>query len=127
MSVFTIKVGDYTLLESGSIILMTDVSVHFSIRDLEFVFHFKEIKDSKPQINYKSNTGKTLEVEFINFNDPVGISNINPIEMGIIGDQKLYIMFRVSALKEGVKTMHYSWYTKSISSNNNVSNTDEKK
>lgn len=109
-----IKVGDLTLLESGSVITPADANVSFSILDLEYVFSFVNDDSAKPQIKQKSNTGKRMEIELVNFNDIVGVGNINPLPMGQINGQDLFIMFRVSKLQEGGKTMHYSWYLKEL-------------
>lgn len=114
-----IKMGDYDLLESGSIITTKDADVHFFIQDLEYVLSFVE-DDSVPiQIRTKSNTGKRMELELVNFKDPFGAGNINPFPMGRIGDLQLYILLRVSSLKEGGKTIQYSWYTKLRNNENN--------
>ncbi len=114
-----IKMGEYDLLESGSIITEKDAKVHFFLQDLEYVLSFVE-DDSVPiQIRTKSNTGKKMELELVNFKDPFGAGNISPFPMGRIGESQIFLLLRVSALKEGGKTIQYSWYTKQLKKENN--------
>lgn len=102
------------MLESGSIITVKDADVHFYIQDLEYVLSFVNEEESQIQLKVKTNTGKKLELELVNFNDPLGVGNISPFPMGSIGDQQLFLLLRVSSLKEGGKTIHYSWYSKQV-------------
>lgn len=122
MSLFNIRVGEFSLMESGSIISPKGADIHFFIRDLEYVFSFVDLADEKPQIKTKSNNGKKLEIELVNFNDAVGIGNINPLPMGQIDGLDIFIMFRVAQLKEGGKTMHYTWYSRKKIQPENLNN-----
>ena len=114
-----IKMGDYDLLESGSIITEKDATVHFYVQDLEYVLSFIDDETAPIQIRTKSNTGKRMELELVNFKDPFGAGNISPFPMGRIGAQQLFLLLRVSSLKEGGKTILYSWYTKQIKNESN--------
>lgn len=117
-----IKVGDLTLLDSGCIITPQGASVHFFIKDLEYVFNFVDKGEEKAQMKFISNNGKKLEIEMLNFNDIIGVGNINPLPMGKIDNKEIFLMFRVSMLKEGGKTMQYSWYLKEQSESNTANN-----
>lgn len=114
-----IKMGEYDLLESGSIITTKDADVHFFIQDLEYVLSFLEDDSIPIQIRTKTNTGKKMEIELVNFKDPFGAGNISPFPMGRIGELQLFLLLRVSSLKEGGKTIQYSWYTKLRNNENN--------
>ena len=105
-----IKVGDLSLIDSGSIIVPEGLPIHFFIKDLEYVFTFSNDDEGKPHTKTISNTGNKLEIEFVNFNDSIGVGNIKPLPMGRLEGQELLLMLRVSMLKEGGKTMLYSWY-----------------
>lgn len=109
---FKIKIGDFDLLESGSIITMRDADIRFFIKDLEYVFHFVNNEEHEAKIQVISNNGKKMEVELQNFNDALGIGNVNPLPMGTIEGNDLFFFFRVTQLEEGGKTMHYSWLSK---------------
>lgn len=118
----SVKVGNLTLLDSGTVIAPKGAPIHFVIKDLEYIFSFVNEGEEKPKIRTISNTGKRLEIELINFNDVVGVGNINPMSMGTIDGQELLLMFRVSMLKEGGKTMQYSWYLKGVTNSNTQNN-----
>lgn len=119
---FEIKVGDLKLMDSGSIITPPDYPIQFFIRDLEYVFSFANDGEDKPNIRILSNSGKKLEIELVNFNDLVGVGNIEPMSMGRIDGHEIFMMFRVSRLKEGGRTMQYSWYSKEIKNSKSESN-----
>ncbi len=112
MEKFRVKVGDYDLIESGTIITMKDAEIHFFIMDLEYVFLFVQSEEQDAKIHIASNDGKKLVVELINFNSSFGTGNVNPIPMGRIGANDIFIFFRITQLDEGGKTMHYSWLSK---------------
>lgn len=112
-----IEMGDFELEESGSIITTKDAEIRFGIQDLVYVFSFVNEENIPAQLRTKSNTGKRLEVELVNFNNPLGMGNINPFPMGRIGEKLLFIMIRVDAYEDGSKTLHYSWYSKPIDTN----------
>lgn len=109
--VFNIQMGDYELEGSGSIITTKESDIHFRIQDLEYVISFINEETTPAQLRIKSNTGKRLELELVNFNS-LGTGNINPFPMGRIGDKLLFIMIRVDSNENGSKTLHYSWYSK---------------
>ncbi len=112
-----IKVGDLSLIESGSLIVPQGMPVSFFIKDLEYVFTFSNDDEGKPHVETISSTRNKLEIELINFNDMVGVGNISPLSMGIIDGQELLLMLRVSMLKEGGKTIMYSWYLRDNKTN----------
>lgn len=109
---FKIKVGEFDLIESGSIITMKDADIRFYIYDLEYIFRFVNTQEEGSKIQVISNNGKRMEIELQNFNVALGIGNINPIPMGSVEGKDLFFFFRVTQLEEGGKTMHYSWLSK---------------
>lgn len=117
-----IKVGDLTLLDSGSIITPQGASVHFFIKDLEYVFNFVDNGEEKAQMELISNNGKKMEIKMSNFNDIIGVGNINPLPMGKVDNKEIFLMFRISTLKKGGQTMQYSWYLKEQSESNTDNN-----
>lgn len=110
--VINIQMGDYELEGCGSIITTSESGVHFRIQDLEYVLSFVNEETTPAQLRIKSNDGKKLELELVNFNNPLGMGNTNPFPMGRIGDKLLFIMIRVDSFENGSKTLHYSWYSK---------------
>lgn len=118
----SIKVGDLTLIDSGSIIVPQDMPISFSIKDLEYVFTFSNDEENKPHVRTISNTRNKLEIELINFNDIVGVGNVKPMSMGRIDGQELLLMLRVSMLKEGGKTILYTWYLRESNNSNSEEN-----
>lgn len=121
MSIFKIKVGDFDLIESGSVITMKDADIHFYIEDLEYVFRFVNSDEEGARIRTASNNGKKLEIELQNFNGALGTGNINPLPMGTVNRKLLFIFFRVTQLGEGGKMMHYSWLSKPLGIQNQES------
>lgn len=121
-----IEMGDFDLEESGSIITTKDAEISFEIQDLEYVFSFVNEENIPAQLRTKSNDGKRLEVELVNFNNPLGMGNIDPFLMGRIGEKLLFIMIRVDAFEDGSKTLHYSWYSKPIGTNDNIQTSNGK-
>lgn len=117
--VFNARMSDYELEDSGSIITTKDGDIHFFVQDLEYVLSFVNEDKSPAQLRVKSNSGKKLELELVNFNTSLGIGNINPFPMGRIGDKQLFIMIRVNSSEEGGKTLYYSWYSKRIINDGN--------
>lgn len=118
----SIKVGDLSLIDSGSIIVPQGMPLRFFIKDLEYVFTFSNDEEGKPHVKTISNTGNKLEIELVNFNDIVGVGNVKPLSMGRIDGQEILLMLRVSMLKEGGKTILYSWYLKDKSNANSEDN-----
>ena len=121
MGLFKVKVGEFDLIESGSIITMKDANIHFFIQDLEYEFRFTKAEGNELKINIVSNTGKKLVVELQNFDNSLGAGNINPMPMGTVNGNDMYLLYRVTQLDEGGKTMHYSWLSKPHVNNNNES------
>ena len=119
MSIFRIKVGDFDLIESGSIITMKDADIHFYIEDLEYVFRFVNTEEKGAKMHIASNDGKKMEIELQNFNDAIGIGNVNPIPMGTVQGKSLFMFFRVTQLEDGGKTMHYTWLSKPLEKQTN--------
>ena len=117
---FKIEMGDFELEESGSIITTKDSEIRFGIQDLEYVFSFVNEENIPAQLRTKSNDGKRLEVELVNFNNPLGMGNNSPVPMGRIGEKLLFILIRVDAFENGSKTLQYSWYSKPIGTNDNI-------
>lgn len=117
--VFNARMSDYELEDSGSIITTKDGDIHFYIQDLEYVLSFVNEDKSPAQFRVKSNNGKKLELELVNFNTSLWLGNINPFPMGRIGDKQLFIMIRVNSSEEGGKTLNYSWYSKRITNEGN--------
>ena len=115
---FNIQMSDYELEASGSVITKKDANIVFSIQDLVYTFSFVNEENTPPQFRIKSNDGKRLELELVNFNNPLGMGNVDPFPMGRIGNRLLYIMIRVVPFDNGGKTLHYSWYSKLSESNN---------
>jgi hypothetical protein len=107
-----IELEDYDILSSGTIIGVLNQTMIFNIEDL--IFELKFINNSETTENKISSIlpddGKKMVLTFENFNNSLGIGNTDPIEVGWIGEQKLFFNYRVYSLTENTgKLLHYTW------------------
>jgi hypothetical protein len=50
----------------------------------------------------------TINFTMFNFTSPLGSGNTKPIPFGYAGDRTLYLQYRVFALRDGDKTLHFT-------------------
>ena len=103
---------DREILSAGSVIGISNKPIIFKIEDLIFEFNFKENKSfSEHKISTEiPKDGKKMKILFENFNNNLGIGNIDPVEIGFIGEKKLFLIYRVYSLTDNAgKLLHYTW------------------
>jgi hypothetical protein len=107
-----IQLEEYDILSSGTIIGVLNQIMIFNIEDLVFELKFVnnlEITDHKIS-SYIPENEKKMTLTFENFNNSLGIGNTEPTEIGWIGEQKLFLNYRVYSLTESSgKLLHYTW------------------
>jgi len=107
-----IELENYDILSSGTIIGVLNQTMIFNIEDL--IFELKFINNSETTEHKISSIlpddGKKMILTFENFNNSLGIGNTDPIEVGWIGEQKLFFNYRVYSLTENTgKLLHHTW------------------
>lgn len=109
-----IKMSEYEVLSSGSILALEDTPVEFQIRNLTFVFVFIKTEDENKEmvVNVRGESNVRARIEFINFDNELGCGLINPIAVGHIQNRELSLLVRFSQLNRGGKLIHYSWLLK---------------
>jgi hypothetical protein len=115
-----IKVGEYEVYSSGTIVSLPEEIIQFYIEDLTYELEFKDdLTKSEQNVEAIADSKtKTMKLVFTNFNNNLGTGSLNPLNLGFIGKKILYFNYRVYALvgnkDSGTagKTLHYTWLTK---------------
>ncbi|MEZ4788522.1 MAG: hypothetical protein R2811_00730 [Flavobacteriales bacterium] len=109
----TIGTDNGEVLASGSVIAFDNESIRFRLDDLLIRFELKNDSESKEQnIKYVKEGDKELLVTLVNFDNPLGTGNYNPIKVGTLRSKDLYLNFIVHALgtKKIGHMLSYTWY-----------------
>jgi hypothetical protein len=108
-----IKVGKYDILESGTIVSIENEPIDFSIAEnIGFTIRVVFVSDSEekePKIKAENYDKVGAKLTFNNFNNSIGIGNVEPLEIGTLNNRKLLLNYRVYSLNKGGKTFHYTW------------------
>lgn len=110
-----IKVGDFDVLESGTIVGIIDEPIEFLLSketDFRIKIIFKDDKTltDKPHNRKADVYGKNgLQITFTNYNYPNGIGNAKPVQLGQIENRELHLTYRVYSLVDSGKLFHYTW------------------
>jgi len=110
-----IKVGDYDVLNSGSVVGNKNEPIDFhiggnAINIVRLLFEDDEsIKKQAAQAKASDTEEKVIEITFINYNSSLGTGNINPIPIGDLNGRKLFLNYRIYAIKELGKEVHFTW------------------
>lgn len=115
-----IKVGEYEVYSSGTIVSLPEELIKFYIEDLTYELEFKDdLTKSEQNVEAIADSKtKTMKLVFTNFNNNLGTGSLKPLNLGYIGKKILYFNYRVYALIGGAesasagKTLHYTWLTK---------------
>jgi hypothetical protein len=120
---FEIEVDDHKIIASGTVIGIVNKPIVFKIEDLLFELSFidnPEHYEQKLESNIPPN-GKKMILIFENFNNSLGIGNLEPIKVGFIDDRTLLLNYRIYALKENTgKLLHYTWLLENTKGGSNV-------
>ncbi len=108
--------GPAEVIASGSVIafLGNPIAITFGVEQeslIKVIFEFKdeEGKD-KPRIEVNAIDSLTLKITLFDFKNPLGAGNVKPTSIGTIQGRRLYVQFRVYALPNADKTLHYTLY-----------------
>jgi len=108
---FQFKSGSKEIIESGTIIQFDKKPIEIAINDLKLILDFIDEKGSRDikTISEKIDD-RTLKLIFHNFNSPLGTGNTKPIQLGTLHNRPLFVNYRIYALKDSDKTIHYTFY-----------------
>ena len=106
-----IKNGELLLTKSDTLLVYEkdDVTLTFD-EQFVFIFHFMEdstIKEQKMKIDDIDNG---IQLNLINFNNPIGVASGSPIPFAKANDKSVYMSFAVYSIGK-TKLLHYNIYT----------------
>ena len=115
-----IKIGEYEVYSSGTIVSLPEEIIRFYIEDLTYELEFKDdLTKSEQNVEAIADSKtKTMKLVFTNFNNNLGTGSLIPLNLGYINKKILYFNYRVYALNGSTesgsagKTVHYTWLTK---------------
>ena len=111
-----IKLGDYELVYSLSVIQIDNSPIQISLPDTLgeiYVITFRFIHDStiNSTITRTNPIDKShLNVDFVNFYDPEQTGNIRLLEIGLLHENPLFLNYRVTPLKGSSRTILFNFY-----------------
>jgi hypothetical protein len=108
-----IKIGDYEVYESGTVIGNYNESIDFNLnKDIGFIIRISFVTDSvngETRIEIEPLDKNGGHFKFINFNNSLGIGNITPLLVGKLNERELLLNYRVYSIEKAGKTFHYTW------------------
>jgi hypothetical protein len=120
-----IRAGEYEILHSGTVLSFKDEPISFELAENMIVRLLFKTDPSKSNyiLSAGAYNGSQLDIDLINFDNPAGASPREPINLGHLNGQVLYLNFSVYTIMsyhEGSKpilnarTLHYTWYTREL-------------
>lgn len=116
-----ISIGELLVIRDGTIACSENDPIDFIIsKDDQFIVRVifsknSEWSDARTKVDRLEPNG--LLLTFFNFNSPSGTGNIDPVLVGKVKNQDLYLNYRVYSLSQGGKTFHYTWFVGKEGSN----------
>jgi len=108
-----ILVGNLENFESGTIIGVENQPIDFVFdAPTEFIVRFvfsNDPSESGFKVNVKPYLAKGAQLDFINYNNSLGIGNLEPFKFGHLNGRELYLSYRIYSFEKGGKLVHYSW------------------
>ena len=108
-----IKVGQYDVLKDGTIISNENEPIDFVfIKEIGFtirVFFKTELSINDPKIQAEKFDKVGALLTFYNFDNSIGIGNVEPMLVGAFNNRQLFLNYRVYSLDKGGKSFHYTW------------------
>ena len=121
-----IKSGPTEIIASGTVISFKNNSIEIifgsASERLKLIIEFEDDKENKePLIKASISSNKALILKLINYNNPLGMGNSEPINIGNFEGRELHLNYRVHALTNDLnKTVHYTIYLgEEVSTNGN--------
>lgn len=108
-----VKNGDKELIETNSLLTFDSeqLEIRFSYRDESLVFLVNFIDDKKfveHKIEFEILDESTLVINLINHNNTLGTFNVDPIELGTIGNRVFYFNY-LDSLIHGTKRRKFEY------------------
>lgn len=107
-----IKVGEYEVLDSGTIVSNKDVPIDFILDEstntkvrLKFINDQNLGQSATAEIFEKT----SILITFTNYNNSLGIGNPEPLPFGKLKNRELFFNYRIYSLDSGGKHIHYTW------------------
>jgi hypothetical protein len=113
-----IKLGDFDLIYSISVIQINDLPIRIKLPDsiegdYTITFQFTKDEQNKATITKVLPVDKFhLNVEFGNFYDSNPVGNVNLLELGTLRNLKLFLNYRVVPLVGSTRTVLFNFYTR---------------
>jgi len=107
-----IKVGNYDVHSSGTIIGVAGEPIVFSFDNLTFEFRLIDDKENPKQemTTEIPPDGTKLILNFKNFNNSLGTGNLSPLRVALLNSRPLFLNYRIYALADNAgKMIHYTW------------------
>lgn len=115
MEPIEIKSGISDIIASGTVISFKNNPIEIvfgpASQRLRLILKFTDkVDNNEVLIETSSPDTSTLEINLINFKNPLGSGNAEPLKVGYLEGRQLYINYRVYPLNEWDKTVHYTIY-----------------
>jgi hypothetical protein len=111
-----LKVGEYSVLTSGSVLVFENEPLEFVLDDgdgsltVKCVFEEREDEEQSLLLEGESEDLHESKLVFVNFNSRMGSGSRKPKEVGVYNERKLFLKYFVAAPKTSYKVFHYTWY-----------------
>jgi hypothetical protein len=107
--------GKYEVFSSGTVIGISDESITFHLTKenvtLKYIVKFiRDVTQRDSHVKFVTLGDTELEMLFVNFSDSLGTGNTELLEIGVIGNRKLFFNYRVYAIQGLSNTLHYTFY-----------------
>lgn len=115
-----VKCDNLAIIESGNFITIpnkkTTLKFQYKNEFIKFHIEFSNNDTNRPMVEYRAIDGKLDEINsegiinFINFNDRLGISGRNITHLGSIANEQLYYNYKIEDLGNDCKLIFYTFY-----------------
>lgn len=115
-----IKIGNYKVVSSGSIVSILNEPLDFIFEEynnfivrFNFIEDIKKINEHSAKVEAFGNNG--LQFFFTNYNNVLGTGNAEPLRLASVNNntEQFYMIYRIYSLQNSGKHVHYSFLTKS--------------
>ena len=107
-------VGEFDLIDGGSIVANQSNNILFLIDNLEIEIVFVDSEDKKQEIKSSIVDNKKLQLHLLNFNNPLGVGPTRPISVATFSSGiEIFLHYVVYSISD-TKIFHYSWYSKPV-------------
>lgn len=108
-----IKVGEYEVLESGTVIGISNENIDFILDNMtQFILRMTfidDLSDNNTSLKAELFEKNGLKIIFTNFNNSLGNGNASPIKLGTIINRELYLNYRIYSQQDAGKLIHYTF------------------